>query len=71
MQEKLQKFIEVWQQSENLREVTDKLGMTYAKASSTAFLLRKHGVTLKKFSKAERYFNVNWEGLAEYAKKLE
>lgn len=70
MQEKLQQFVEIWQQSESVREVMEKLGMNYSKTTSTAFRLRKHGVKLKKF-KTAKYKNVNWEELAEYAKKLD
>lgn len=70
MQEKLQHFIEVWQQSESFHEVMEKLGMTYANVSTMASRLRKRGVALKKFNKANKYRDVNWDELAEYAKKF-
>ncbi len=42
-------FVQTWQESTTLHEVTEKLAITKSLASARAVLLRKKGVRLKQF----------------------
>ncbi len=59
-------FVEVWQTSETLQEVADKLGMPLKKASVKASRFRGKGVPLKNFRTA----SVDWAAVAKYAESL-
>jgi hypothetical protein len=47
-------FVKAWETSKTTKEVADKTGTTYKKASIRAMYLRKKGVKLKKFGTRQR-----------------
>ena len=61
-----ERFVMTWQTSSNVKEVAEKLGVSYAAAHSRAHLFRRRGVKLKTMVKCD---GTDWNALRALAIK--
>lgn len=57
-------FVAAWQESESVREVCEKTGLSYSQVHQRAYAYRTKGVPLKRFKRGNA---LNWDDLKEFA----
>lgn len=57
-------FVAAWQESESVREVCEKTGLSYSKVHQRAYAYRLKGVPLKRYTRGNA---LNWDDLKDFA----